>query len=247
MPVYVYERATDAPQLTATAVAMDSRRRFSKTWHVANVKNIAGVDQATLMVDRNSANIAYTFRFYVCLRLQDLDCCSTADGNGSYHGLAPSFFEDMTHCTFIKNIIRDDQATLMVHRNFADIAYTFWFYVCFVYEITTVALQLMATAVDTDSRCRFSKKWHVADKKRWQWPGSIGILHLPKFMPMRSSKTSRKTSFFAAWMLLLWCHCALFFLLSLMTAFVLTYEKIISWRPWPPLKNWDIHIEEFLL
>ena len=24
--------------------------------------------------------------------------CSTTDGNGSYHGLAPSFFEDMTRC-----------------------------------------------------------------------------------------------------------------------------------------------------
>ena len=29
------------------------------------VKNIAGVEQATLIVDRNPANIAHTFRFYV--------------------------------------------------------------------------------------------------------------------------------------------------------------------------------------
>ena len=72
--------------------------RFSKRWHVADVKNITGNNQATLMVDRHSANIAYSFWFYVCLRLQDRDCCSVADGNGSYYGLGPSFFEEMTCC-----------------------------------------------------------------------------------------------------------------------------------------------------
>ena len=39
----------------ATAVATDSRRRFSKRRHVTDIKNITGDDQATLMVDRNSA------------------------------------------------------------------------------------------------------------------------------------------------------------------------------------------------
>ena len=57
--------ATDALWLTATADATDSRRRVSKRWHVADVKNIAGDDQTTLMVDRNSANITHTFQFYV--------------------------------------------------------------------------------------------------------------------------------------------------------------------------------------
>ena len=77
---------------------LSSRHRFSKRWQVVDVKNIAGDGQATVMVDQNSANITYTFRFYVCLCLQDRDCCSAADGNGSCHGLTPSFFEEMTHC-----------------------------------------------------------------------------------------------------------------------------------------------------
>ena len=78
----------------ATAVATDSCRRFSKRWHVADVKNIAGGNQATLMVDRNSANIAYIFCFYVCLHIRDRNCCSASDGNGSCH-VASLFFDEM--------------------------------------------------------------------------------------------------------------------------------------------------------
>ena len=48
------------------------------------------------VVHRNSANMACTFRFYVCLRLRDRDCCSAADGSGSCH--TPSYFEEMTCC-----------------------------------------------------------------------------------------------------------------------------------------------------
>ena len=93
-----WRRWRHAPRLTAMAVITDSRHRFSKRWHVANVKNIAGDDQTTLMVHRNSANIACTFRFYVCLHLCDRDCCSVADGSGSCHAPAPSYFEEMTRC-----------------------------------------------------------------------------------------------------------------------------------------------------
>ena len=82
----------------ATAVITDSCHRFSKRWHVIDVKNIAGDDQTTLMVYRNSANIACTFRIYVCLRLCDRDCCSAADGSGSCHAPTPSYFEEMTRC-----------------------------------------------------------------------------------------------------------------------------------------------------
>ena len=80
------------------AVITDSRHRFSKRWHVADVKNIADDDQTTLMVHRNSANITCTIRIYVCLRLCDRDCCSAADGSGSCHAPAPSYFEEMTCC-----------------------------------------------------------------------------------------------------------------------------------------------------
>ena len=85
-----------APWLTATTIITDSRHRFSKRWHVADVKNIAGNDQT--MVHQNSANIACTFRLYVCLRLRGHDCCSAADGRGSCHAPASSYFEEMTRC-----------------------------------------------------------------------------------------------------------------------------------------------------
>ena len=117
-----------APRLMAATVATDSRRRFSKRY-VADIKNITGDDHATLIVDWNSADIAYTFRFYVILRLWDRDCCFAAVGSGSCHGIAPSFFEEMTRYRHQK-YRDDDQATLMVDRNSANIAYIFRFYVC---------------------------------------------------------------------------------------------------------------------
>ena len=94
------ERWRHAPWLTATAVVTHSRHRFSKRWHIADVKNITGFDQANLMVHRNSANNACTFCFYVCLRLHDHDCCAAADGNGGpgCHTPTPSYFEEMTRC-----------------------------------------------------------------------------------------------------------------------------------------------------
>ena len=87
-----------APWLTATAVITDSRPHFSKRWHVVDVKHSAGNDKTTLVVHRISANIACTFRIYVCLRLCDHNCCSAADGSGSCHAPAPSYFEEMTRC-----------------------------------------------------------------------------------------------------------------------------------------------------
>ena len=77
---------------------LDSHHRFSERWHVADVKNIAGDNQTKLTVHRNSANIACTFRIYVCLRLCDRDCCSAADGSSSCHAPTPSYFKEMTRC-----------------------------------------------------------------------------------------------------------------------------------------------------
>ena len=85
-------------RLTATAVITDSCHRVTKRWHVENVKNIASNDQTILIVHRNSANIACTFRFYVCLLLRDRDCCSAADVSSSCHAPASSYFEEMTRC-----------------------------------------------------------------------------------------------------------------------------------------------------
>ena len=92
-----WRRWRHAQRLTATAVITDSGHRFSKRWHVTDI-NIAGDDQTTLMVHRNFADLECTFRFYVCLRLCDCNCCSAADGSGSCHAPAPSYFEEMTRC-----------------------------------------------------------------------------------------------------------------------------------------------------
>ena len=93
-----WRRWRHAPWLTATAVITDSCPRFSRRWHVADVKNISGDYQTTLPIHRKSANIACTFHIYICLRLCDRDCCSTADGSGSCHAPTPSYFEEMTRC-----------------------------------------------------------------------------------------------------------------------------------------------------
>ena len=105
-----------APQLTAMAVITDSSHRFSKRWHVADVKNIAGDDQITLMVHRNSTNIECTFRFYICLRLRDRDCCprltAAAVATNPHYRISKRW-----HVTDVKNFSEDDQATLTVDRN----------------------------------------------------------------------------------------------------------------------------------
>ena len=69
------------------------------------------------MVDRNSANIAYTFRFYVCLRLRDRDWCSTPDGNSSWYELTSSFFEEIIHRRH-QNIAGIGSAMTRIDRNF---------------------------------------------------------------------------------------------------------------------------------
>ena len=51
--VYVYEISTGAPWLMSTAVDTDSNHRFSKSLHVADVKNIASVGPAMTRINRN--------------------------------------------------------------------------------------------------------------------------------------------------------------------------------------------------
>ena len=60
--------------------------------------------------------------------METVATCSTTDSNGSYHGLAPSFFEEMTRCRHQKHCLRWPDNP-MVHRNSANIACTFRFYV----------------------------------------------------------------------------------------------------------------------
>ena len=91
-----WRRWRHAPRLTATAVITDSRYRSSKRWHVSDVKPIACDDQTNLMVHRNSANIVCIFRFYVCLRLCDCDCCSP-NGRSKFRNLGLFTFTRSTN------------------------------------------------------------------------------------------------------------------------------------------------------
>ena len=132
--------------------------------------------------------------------------CSMTDGNGSYHGLASSFSK-RRHVADVKHIAGDGQTTLIVHRNSTNIACTFRIYVC---AVTTVV-----SAADGSGR-----------KHHRRWPESIEIPQIRKFMHTRSSKASRKTSFYCYERRRDWRHCAPFtFLLSLVAAFVFTFEK----------------------
>ena len=189
---------------------LDSHHRFSKRWHVADVKNIAGDDQTTLMVHRNSVNLACTVRIYVCLRLCACDCCSAADCSGSCHAPAPSYFEEMTRCR--RQILqwrwpgnpngRSNFRNLRLHdRNWRS-----------------------GGGSAADGGFRRSLKRNVADVKN-----IVGDYQdrskFRKFMHTRSSKASRKTSFCCYERCRDWRHGAPFtFLLSLVTAFAFTFE-----------------------
>ena len=222
-----------APRLTATAVITDSCHRFSNRWHVTDFKNIASDDQATLMVHRNSTNLACTFRFYVCLRLRDRNCCSAAGGNSSCHAPAPSYFEEMTHC-------RHQELHWKEPGNPNGRS-----------KLRNLCLFKFTRSQLTHQR-RLRGRWRLSEmaqtarsrrlKHRREWSRSIEILQTRKFMPTRSSKTSRKTFLLLQTTPLLTALRTVFFLLSLATAFF--RWKIISRRPWPPPKNRDIHIVE---
>ena len=156
-----------ALRLTAMAVATDSRHRFPKRWHIADVKNITGNDQASLLVDRNSANIAYTFRFYVCLRLRDRDYIAPRLTATAIAMDLRCHFSKRWHVADIKNITGHDQATLMVDRNSANIANTFRFYI-----YLCVRDRDWCSMTDDNGSCHglvlsFSKRWHVADVKNF--------------------------------------------------------------------------------
>ena len=111
-----WRRWRHAPRLTAMTVNTDSRHRVSKRWQVVDVKNIAGDDQTTLIVHRNSANIARIFRFtpvYVCviatvvLRLR-----AAAVATHPHRRISKRW-----HVADVKNFTGDDQATLSIDRN----------------------------------------------------------------------------------------------------------------------------------
>ena len=152
------------------------------------------------------------------------DWRSTADDNGSCHELTPSFFEEMTHCRCQKHCRRlpgnpNGWTKFRQYRAYFPI----------------LSLRDRDWLFAADGGFRRSLKRHVADlkKNRRQWPGSIEIPQILKFMPKRSSKTSWKTSFwcwYAAIMMPLW---TVFFPTITRNGLCCHLWKIIYRRPWP--------------
>ena len=79
--------ATDGPRLMATAVAKDSHRHFWRSMekHTADIKKIAGDDQATLTVNRN----AQSFEMYVYEIMTNAPRLMAASGDRS-NGTLPT-------------------------------------------------------------------------------------------------------------------------------------------------------------
>ena len=167
------------------------------------------------MVHRYSANIVCTFCFYVCLRLRDRDCCSAADGNGSCHSPTPSYFEEMTRWRHQKLSWRWP-GNPNGQSKFCNLC----LFTCTRLQLTLRRLHGWWRLVEIAQTARSRRQKHSQE-----WLGSIEISQIRKFMPTRSSKTSKKPSFccYDAAAIDGIAHC--FFLLSLAAAFVLTYEK----------------------
>ena len=236
-----------APRLTAMAVATDSFRCFSKRWHIADVKNITGDDQAILIVDRNSIDIVNSFRIYV-YEIVTLAPQRTEMAVGA--GLAPLFFEKMTCCRRQKHCWQwpgncNGQWKFRKYRVFSTPSN---FTSVYVYEIATGAQRLMATAVAMDSHQCFSKRLHVANIKNIAGDDQDRSKFCNyKNVCLRDQARPLEKHLFAARMPLLWCHCAQFSPAVICNGFCSRLWKIISWRPWTPPKNRDIHIEELFL
>ena len=105
--------------------------------------------------------------------METVATCSTNDGNGSYHGLAPSFFEEMTRCWRQKQCRRRPDI-LMVHRNSANIVCPFRFYVCL-----RLHDRYCCSAADGSGSCHapgpsyFEEITRCRRKKLdWRWPGN---------------------------------------------------------------------------
>ena len=211
--------------------------RLSTRWHVADVKNIAGDDQTTLMVHRNSANIACTFRCYVCLPMRDRDI-SAADDSGSCHAPAPLYFEEMTRCRRKKfhwrwpgnpngplkfrnlGLFTFTRSQLMLRRRLR----RWW---RFPETAQMARNRRQKHRLDDQDRSKFCKYENVCLRDQ--------------------AKRLEKLLFAATNAAAIDSIVQCFFSAITRNGFCFHLRKIISSRPWPPTKNWDIHIVEFFV
>ena len=180
----------------------------------------------------NGPSIFRKYRVYLphlrLFTLCDHDCCSVADGSSSCHTPAPSYFEEMTRCRRQKLHWRwpGNPNGRLKFRNLG----------LFTFTRSQLTLQRRLRGwwrlpeIAQTACCR-------RQKHRRRWPGSIKIPQIWKFMPMRSSKASRKTSFSPR----LTALRTVYFPAITRNGFCFHIRKIISQRPWPHWKT-EIYI-----
>ena len=139
--------ATDAPQPMATAVATDLCHHLLKRLleqNIVDIKNISADDKATLRVDQNSANIVQSFKIYVFEITNDAPWLTAmAVAMDWRHRLLKRLLE--LEIANIINISGDNQTTIRVNRNSANIMQFFEIY---VYEIMNDAPRVTAASRD---------------------------------------------------------------------------------------------------
>ena len=165
----------------------DSRHRFSKRWHVASVKNIAGDDQTTLMVHGTSANIA-------CSTCTSVYVCAIATVVPRLTVVAVATHPNRRiskrwHVADVKKLHWRWPGNPNGQSKFRNLGLF-----TFTWSQLTLRWRLRGwwrlPKIAQTARCR-------RQKHRRRWPGSIEMPQIRKFMPTRSSKASLKTSFAA--------------------------------------------------
>ena len=164
-------------------------------------------------------------------------------GDGSYNGLAPSFFEEMTLChapapSYFEEMTRCRHqklhwrwpGNLNGRSKFRNLG-------LFTFTRSQLMLQRQLRGW-----WRLPQIAQTACRRRQKHRREIR-----KFMPTRSSKTTRKTCFCCYERRHDWWHCALSFPAITRNGFCSYIRKIISRRPWPSPKNRDICIVEFFV
>ena len=230
-----WRRWRHAPRLMATAVITDSRHCFSKRWHVANVKNIAGDDQTTIRsIEILQSRVPSVFTsVYVCVIATVVPRLT---GNGSCHAPARSYFEEMTCCRHQKlhwrwpgnpsgrskfhnlGLFTFKRLQLMLRRQLR-----WWWRL--PENAQTAHSRRQKHRRDDQDRSKFCKNENVClqDRAKRLEKLVFAAMHRAAFDGI--------------------VHC--FFSAITRNGFCSHLRKIISRRLWHPPKNWDIHIAEF--
>ena len=213
-----WRRWRHAPRLTAMTVITDSWHRFSKRWHVADVKIIAGDDQTTLT---NGPSKFRQYRAYLPLLRLFTSAGSRLVPRLTAAAVATHLHRRISkrwHVVNVKKLHWRWPGNANGRSKFCNLGF-------FTFTRSQLTLRRRLRGwwrlpeIAQTARCGHQKHHR-------RWPGSIEIPQISKFMLTRSSKASRKTSFCCYERRHDWRHCAPFtFLLSLATAFVFTFEK----------------------